>query len=116
MTTPIEVSGSEAPAEPAAAVAGVGPIEGRSLGQIAWLRLKRDKVAMAGAAVIILLIAASVLAPVIVKLLGHPPNEFHYDQIQADTQLPVASHGGVSGSFLFGVEPVNGRDLFSRVV
>ena len=51
MTTPIEVSGSEAPAEPAAAVAGVGPIEGRSLGQIAWLRLKRDKVAMAGAAV-----------------------------------------------------------------
>src|SRR4051812_43451511 len=55
-----------------------GPaIEGRSLGRIAWTRLKRDKVAMAGGIVIILLILIAILAPLIVKLLGHPPNEWH---------------------------------------
>jgi len=116
MTTPLEVSGSETPVEPAAVPQGVGKIEGRSLGQIAWLRLKRDKVAMAGAVVILLLITVSLLAPVIVRLLGHPPNEFHYAQIDANTQLPIGSHGGITRDFLFGVEPVNGRDLFSRVV
>jgi peptide/nickel transport system permease protein len=116
MTTPLEVSGSEAVAEPSAVLDGVGKIEGRSLGQIAWMRLKRDKVAMAGAAVILLLIVMSIFAPLIVKAFGHPPNEFHYSQIDANTQLPVGAHGGISGDFLFGAEPTNGRDLFSRVV
>jgi peptide/nickel transport system permease protein len=116
MTTPIEVSGSEGAIEPVSVLPGVGPIEGRSLGQIAWLRLKRDRVAMAGAAVIVLLITMSVLAPVIVNLFGHPPNEFHYKEIDANTQLPIGPHGGITRDFLFGVEPVNGRDLFSRVV
>lgn len=116
MTTPIEVSGTQTTLEPESTLQGAGKIEGRSLGQIAWTRLKRDKVAMAGAGVIIFLIATSLLAPLIVKLLGHPPNEFHYDQINPDTQLPIGSYGGVSRDFLFGVEPVNGRDLFSRVI
>ncbi len=116
MTTPLEVSGSEAVAEPSAVLEGVGTIEGRSLGQIAWMRLKRDRVAMTGAAVIVFLVVMAILAPVIVKLLGHPPNEFHYDQIDPNTQVPINPHGGISREFLFGVEPVNGRDLFSRVV
>lgn len=115
MSTPLEVPGSEA-AAPSAVLAGVGKIEGRSLGQIAWLRLKRDKVAMIGAAVIIALIVMALLAPLIVKLLGHPPNEFHYKQIDSNTQVSIGAHGGISREFLFGVEPVNGRDLFSRVV
>jgi peptide/nickel transport system permease protein len=116
MTTPLEISGSEVAAEPSALLEGVGKIEGRSLGQIAWMRLKRDRVAMAGAGVIIFLILVAVFAPLIVKLLGHPPNEFHYDQIDPDTQVAIGPFGGASRDFLFGVEPVNGRDLFSRVV
>jgi peptide/nickel transport system permease protein len=115
MTLPIEVSGSES-AAPSATVEGVGKIEGRSLGQIAWMRLKRDKVAMSGAAVIIFLVLMAFFAPLIVKLLGHPPNEFHYDQIDANTQVAIGPRGGISRDFLFGVEPINGRDLFSRVV
>ncbi len=117
MTAPLEVSGSATHAEPEAATLGMGPaIQGRSLGQIAWLRLRRDKVAIGGAAVIVALILVAIFAPLIVGLLGHPPLEFHYEKVDPDLQVPVGSFGGISGDFLFGVEPINGRDLFSRVV
>ncbi len=91
-------------------------IEGRSLGRIAWTRLKRDKVAIGGAVVVILLILVAVFAPLIVKVLGHPPNEFHEDLIDPDLQSPKGAFGGISAKFLFGLEPTNGRDLFSRIV
>jgi peptide/nickel transport system permease protein len=90
-------------------------IEGRSLGRIAWTRLKRDKVAMAGACVVIFLVLVAVFAPLIVKLLGDPPNEFHQDLIDVNTLAPKGGTG-ISADHLFGVEPVNGRDIFSRVV
>ena len=92
------------------------PIAGRSLGQIAWTRLKRDKVAIAGGIVVIFLILVAIFAPLIVSALGHPPNEFHEELVNPDLQVPDGRLGGVSTDFLFGVEPVNGRDLFSRVV
>ncbi|MDQ1540975.1 MAG: peptide/nickel transport system permease protein [Actinomycetota bacterium] len=116
MTVPLEVMGSEGEAQPEAVLEGSHAIEGRSLGQIAWMRLKRDKIALSGGVVVLLLIVMAVFAPLIVKWLGHPPNEFHYDQVNPDTQVPIGSHGGISRHFLFGVEPVNGRDLFSRIM
>jgi ABC-type dipeptide/oligopeptide/nickel transport system permease subunit len=116
MTVPLEVVGSEGEAQPEAVLEGSHAIEGRSLGQIAWMRLKRDKIALGGGVVVLLLIVMAVFAPLIVKWLGHPPNEFHYDQVNPDTQVPIGSHGGISRHFLFGVEPVNGRDLFSRIM
>jgi peptide/nickel transport system permease protein/oligopeptide transport system permease protein len=117
MSAPLDVYDTELEAQPEATVVGMGKaIEGRSLGQIAWMRLKRDKIALAGAAVVLLLILIAVFAPLIVKMLGHPPNEFHYDQVDPDTQVPIGAMGGISKDFLFGVEPVNGRDLFSRVI
>src|SRR5574342_1269124 len=90
------------------------PIRGRSLRQIAWSRLKRDRVAMAGGIVVTLLIVFAVIAPLIVALLGHPPNEFHQNLIDPNLQTPMGRFGGISKDFLFGLEPVNGRDLFSR--
>jgi ABC-type dipeptide/oligopeptide/nickel transport system permease subunit len=96
--------------------AGVTAVEGRSLGRIAWTRLKRDRVAMISAGVIVFLVLVAILAPVIVKLLGHPPTEYHANLVSEDDSLPIAGWGGISRHFLFGVEPVNGRDLFSRVV
>jgi peptide/nickel transport system permease protein len=95
---------------------GEKKIQGRSLGQIAWMRLKRDKVAMGGAAVVILLILVAIFAPLIVKLLGHPPNEFHQNLIDPTLQIPKGKFGGISWDYLFGLEPQNGRDLFSRIV
>ncbi|HET9655913.1 MAG TPA: ABC transporter permease [Kineosporiaceae bacterium] len=117
MTAPLDVSGAAAQAEPEAVLEGVSvPIAGRSLGQIAWMRLKRDRVALAGGFVILFLILVAVFAPLVVGLLGHPPTEFHEDLVNADTMVPSGPLGGVSKDFLFGLEPVTGRDLFSRVV
>jgi ABC-type dipeptide/oligopeptide/nickel transport system permease subunit len=114
VSAPLEVIGS--PVDPEAVLQGVEKIEGRSLGQIAWMRLRRDRVAMGGGIVVLLLILTAVFAPWIVKLLGHPPNQFHYDQVDANRQIPIGRFGGISWHYLLGVEPVNGRDLFSRVV
>ncbi|GLW08244.1 peptide ABC transporter permease [Microtetraspora sp. NBRC 13810] len=118
MTAPLDVSGtsSEAPPETVLEGASGKAIAGRSLGQIAWMRLKRDKVAMAGATVVVLLIVMALLAPLIVSWLGHPPDEFHEDLVDPNTGVPVGAWGGMSSDFLFGLEPSNGRDLFSRVV
>ena len=115
MSAPLEVDPS-AMAPPEAVLNGPGKIEGRSLGQIALMRLRRDKVAMTGGGVVIFLIISALFAPLIVDLLGHPPNEFHQELVNADTQVPFTAWGGISGKFLFGIEPVNGRDLFSRVL
>ncbi len=116
MTAPPEVTGSDSAASPEAILAGAGPIEGRSLWQISLSRLKRDKVAIAGAVVVIFLVLVAVFAPLIVKLLGHPPNEPHQKLVSADTGVPFGARGGMSWDYLFGLEPVSGRDLFSRIV
>jgi peptide/nickel transport system permease protein len=105
----------ELPPEPAAGTVGV-KIEGRSLGRIAWNRLKRDRVAMAGGGVVIFLIVVAIFAPLIVKVIGHPPNEFHQNLIDPTLQTPIGRFGGMSWDFPFGLEPINGRDLFSRIL
>jgi peptide/nickel transport system permease protein len=93
-----------------------GAVAGRSPWQIAWTRLRRDRVALGGGIVVVLLVLVAVFAPLIVVLLGHPPLEFHYEKIDPDLQIPTGRFGGMSTDFLFGAEPVNGRDVFSRVV
>lgn len=96
----------------------MGKIEGRSLGQIAWLRLKRDKIAIVGFVVIVGLILMAAFAPWIVRAIGHPPNEFNQNLIDSagGTLAPLGRFGGMSWDHPFGVEPVNGRDIMSRVI
>jgi peptide/nickel transport system permease protein/oligopeptide transport system permease protein len=93
-------------------------IHGRSQWQIAWRRLRRDKVAIGGGIFLIFLVLVAVFAPVIVKYLGDPPNQFHENLIDTigGTMAPKGAFGGISWQHLMGVEPVNGRDIFSRVV
>jgi peptide/nickel transport system permease protein len=95
---------------------GEARIEGRSLGRIAWNRLKKDRIAMAGGIFVMFLILVAIFAPLIVKWLGHPPNQFNQQYIDSSLQLPKGKFGGISRNFLFGLEPINGRDLFSRIV
>jgi peptide/nickel transport system permease protein/oligopeptide transport system permease protein len=118
VTVPPDVGAETAVANPEALLAGAGRTEGRSLGQIAWMRLRKDKVALAGAAVLIFLILVAVFAPLIVRVLGDPPNEFHQDLIDTagGTLTPLGRFGGISWQHLMGIEPVNGRDIFSRIV
>jgi peptide/nickel transport system permease protein/oligopeptide transport system permease protein len=115
---PIEVTGTDKQAQPEAVLSGIGTkaVQGRSLGQIAWLRLRRDKLAMTGGVLIILLILMAVFAPWIVKLLGHPPNEYHQQLLDPTFGSPMEPLAGMNGDYLFGLEPNTGRDLFSRIV
>ncbi|CAM5573238.1 ABC transporter permease [Streptomyces xanthochromogenes] len=91
-------------------------VEGRSLGRIAWNRLKKDKLALTGGIVVVFLVLVAIFAPLIVDAFGHPPDDFHEDQIDPLLSTPVGSWGGINSHFLLGVEPVNGRDVFSRIV
>ncbi|MFD9224987.1 ABC transporter permease [Streptomyces sp. NPDC060064] len=117
MTAPLhDTSAAETAAVDVAADVPQKAIEGRSPWKIAWIRLKRDKVALVGGFVVLLLIVVAVFAPLIVSLLGHPPEELHEDAIDPLLGTPIGDWGGINSDFLFGVEPVNGRDVFSRVV
>jgi peptide/nickel transport system permease protein len=91
-------------------------VQGRSLGRIAWERLKRDKLALTGGIVVLLLVVVALFAPVITSLLGQDPNEYHENLIDPLFSTPTGSLGGISGSHLLGVEPVNGRDILARIL
>jgi ABC-type dipeptide/oligopeptide/nickel transport system permease subunit len=112
MAAPLDVSPVEAGATPEAALAGAGPIEGRSLGQIAWGRLRRDKVAMTGGVLVVFLIVVAIIGP----YLTQSPNAFHQELIDPTFSRPTGPFGGISAAHPLGVEPVNGRDVLSRIV
>ena len=82
------------------------------------MRLKRDKVALAGFAVLVFLTLVAIFAPLIVRAFGQDPNQFNQDLIDTagGTLTPIGPYGGMSWDHLMGIEPVNGRDIFSRVV
>src|SRR5271170_2039674 len=104
----------QAPGESALgiAVSADTEVEGRSLGRIAWMRLRRDKVAMAGGGVIVLLIAVAIIGPYLVQ----NPDTDHSNLINPTFSSPYGRFGDISLAHPLGVEPVTGRDMLSRVV
>ncbi|MCX5204061.1 ABC transporter permease [Streptomyces sp. NBC_00237] len=117
MTAPLH----DAPAaEPATADVAAGvpakKIEGRSLWAIAWLRLKRDKLALAGGIIVLVLVIIALLAPVISSLTGQTPEARNESLIDPLFGTPIGSFGGMSGEHWLGVEPTSGRDVFIRIV
>jgi peptide/nickel transport system permease protein len=116
VSTPLEVEPGASAAQPEAILKGAGKIEGRSLWQISWMRLKRDKVALAGGAFVAFLVLVAIFAPLLCKLLGVTPNDFHQDLVDPSLQTPIGKWGGISADHPLGIEPVNGRDIFARIV
>jgi ABC-type dipeptide/oligopeptide/nickel transport system permease subunit len=112
MAAPLEMTPETA--TPEAILEGVGgeAIEGRSLGQIAWVRLKRDKVAMGGGIFIIFLILVAIIGPHLVQ----NPTTFHPNLIDPTYSRPIGPWGGISTAHPLGVEPINGRDVLARIV
>jgi peptide/nickel transport system permease protein len=100
---------------------GSGGIQGRSPWSIAWRRLKRDKLALAGGIVVILLILLAIFARPIEHALGLDPNETHNgvnSLIDPSTQMPIGKLGGISADHWLGVEPGEGlgRDVLARII
>jgi len=113
MAVPIDVATGPGGPEPTPAPAVAGKaIEGRSLGQIAWMRLRQDKVAMAGGLVVIFLILVAIFGPYLVQ----NPLTYHENLIDPTFSRPYGTLGGISAAHPFGVEPISGRDLLARVV
>jgi peptide/nickel transport system permease protein/oligopeptide transport system permease protein len=114
MAAPLEVSPVGTEVAPESVVAGLAGrrIEGRSLGQIAWLRLRRDRVAMAGGIFVLLLILVAAVGPFVVQ----NPNIYNPRLINSTLQGPNGAFGGISGAHWLGVEPQTGRDMLARVV
>ena len=113
MAVPIDVAsgpGGLAP-EPTTSVSGKA-IEGRSLGQIAWMRLRQDKVAMAGGTFVVFLILVAIFGPLLVQ----SPYVYHENLVDPTYSRPYGAFGGISLAHPFGIEPITGRDLLARVV
>src|SRR4051794_21013590 len=86
-------------------------IEGRTPLQLAWARLKKDRVSMVCLVFIVFLILVAIFASVLTNWIGHPPNEQYREQGLQPNGLPVAP-----GSFFWlGGDDV-GRDILSRII
>ncbi|HXF61180.1 MAG TPA: ABC transporter permease [Caldilineaceae bacterium] len=98
---------SPALAQPALALRGTGAWG------MAWRRLRQDRMAMAGLALIVLLALAAILAPV---LAPHDPAQQYRDGLTPDGQ-PIPSTLFTEGSLRFPLgTDANGRDLLSRII
>jgi ABC-type dipeptide/oligopeptide/nickel transport system permease subunit len=87
-------------------------VVGRSPGQIFWARFRRDRFAIAGVVVIVILILLSLSAGLIADHVAHHgPNEIFLLEMTNELGLPK----GPNADFWFGADRA-GRDLFVRVL
>jgi peptide/nickel transport system permease protein len=87
-------------------------IVGRSPWQLFWTRFRRDKVAVAGATFIVILIVGGVFAPVFANHIAHHgPNELH-SKLTNDFSIPIV---GPSKAYWGGVDTL-GRDILVRTL
>lgn len=102
----------EPPAGPPAGPAVAPAVAGKRPARLFWDRFKKDKAAIAGAVVIVLLIVLAIGGgPVARSITGHPQNETYQSTMTDDYGVPK----GPNGQFWFGVD-ASGRDLFVRVM
>jgi peptide/nickel transport system permease protein len=126
VTSPIEIDDSatkvvaEGEEKPKAAEPS---LEGRSPGQLMWMRFKRDRTGVICAWVVLAYFLIGLAAPLLTMLSGTDPYTLYgQDPAYADKPvldefgLPLGSFGGVSADHWFGVEPQLGRDVFAMMV
>ncbi|MFE3739434.1 ABC transporter permease [Streptomyces sp. NPDC059134] len=89
---------------------------GRSPGQLALRRFRRDRTGVVSACVVAFFFVVAVCAPLIARLYGKNPYDTYGQDnpgLLDDFGFPVRPNGGISGAYWFGVEPGLGRDVFT---
>ena len=95
--------------QPAQAVSA--EIKGRTNWELFRSRFVKDKAAMTGAVILVVLVLLALTAPLFAKALGHGPNQLFEEMVTADLGLPK----GPNAEFWFGGDQV-GRDVFIRTL
>jgi ABC-type dipeptide/oligopeptide/nickel transport system permease subunit len=110
-----ELTGATVGIEPG--TPGAKAIQGRSLGQIAWTRLKRDRWAIGGGIVIIVLVLLAIASVFLQNAGVLDVSTYHQDLIDtAATDAPKGFFGGISWAHPLGIDPQFGRDMLSRIL
>ena len=89
---------------------------GRSLRQIVWARVRRDRVAIISLAVLVFMYGMAIFGPFVAPLFGFDPYKFDASAISSSGGNPVLPWGGISLAHPFGVEWGTGRDIFSQLL
>ncbi|PWI17842.1 ABC transporter permease [Streptomyces sp. Act143] len=125
MTSPIDIEGGGTPVvvdgdqQPKTKPEEAKQLEGRSPGQLMWIRFKRDRTGVVSAYVVIFFFVVGLAAPLIAKLYGKDPYTVFADErpeLFDSAGVPLQPNGGISGEFWFGLEPGNGYDVFTKLL
>ncbi|MEY9905007.1 peptide/nickel transport system permease protein [Catenulispora sp. MAP12-49] len=112
MTAIIDAAGAAAGSDPSSPLSAVP----RTRGAL-WRRLRKDKAAATGMAIIAVMVLVALFAPLLTALEGQNTTSLHPELVDsASGGTPLGSLGGISASHWLGVEPQTGRDLFARLV
>ncbi|HEY3735814.1 MAG TPA: ABC transporter permease [Jatrophihabitans sp.] len=90
-------------------------IAGLSPRQLAWRRLRRDKVSFVAFCLVIFFILLAIAAPILESFGVVDPYSLHPELLTGFGETP-GPHGGISWSHWFGIVPQTGWDVFARVV
>ncbi len=95
--------------------AGAGPeVVGRSPGRLAWMRLRRDRVAIASGGALVFFILLAAAAPLVSMAYGKDPLDRFPDRLDRNG-FPLG-YAGFDSSHWLGIQPGNGRDVFIQLV
>ena len=90
---------------------------GRSLRQIVWARLRRDRVAMICLVLLIAFYLLAVVGPFVLAAAGYSPYTFDRSAISGSGGGPILPFGGISfPAHPLGVEWGTGRDIMSQLL
>ena len=103
------------PAAPPSPAVKTPAVVSRSPGQLAWARLRKDKVALCSAVVLALFALVAIFADVIEWAYGFDKKTTFPDKLDS-LGYPYGYLGGISGEHWFGVEPGLGRDVFLQLI
>lgn len=90
-------------------------IEGRSPAKLAWLRFKKDKVAIVSLFFSLFIVALALFAPWVCALLNIDPYTLNKETLN-EFGLPNSAFGGISSAHPLGIEPGTGRDILARLI